>query len=373
MPTSSRMFDRNNHSQKTIETFEIISAYYIDIFYNHLYNEAKKLHTDGSVSSVTDGYKHTLNAFLKSLASPKLYKKNIVGIHRYYNTVGFSTISFSDCIDRLVKEFIPIDYFNSLSSTQKMASLRLVLNQSIKTLIRKIVNEHMVKIIDYHADKDNARILQDDFIECLLLERESMYQRFIVSSTKTNKNETVNRGLAERMQTEIQKLVKEKCIYKKQIEMLKTIVINNKKSENESNEIIGTLHQKIKQLEDDAAKSIRSPQLLRQARHATSDYNDNYQANKATHCEKKDIVESANQPTNQSINVQHSAIHAKIPTPQESNMLEDIVSNDTPDDFIEVTNDNLSDLLNADNDYAQTVHDSDTFKMDEVTSLDDFS
>ena len=65
----TRILDRQNYSPKTMENFEIMSAYYIDIFYNHLYNEAKKLKVSGSVSSITEGYKHTLNAFLKSLSN----------------------------------------------------------------------------------------------------------------------------------------------------------------------------------------------------------------------------------------------------------------------------------------------------------------
>ena len=59
----------------------------------------------------------------------------------------------------------------------------------------------MVKIIDFHKEADNVRILQDELIDCLILERESMYQRFIAENTKTNKNETVNRLLAEKMQS----------------------------------------------------------------------------------------------------------------------------------------------------------------------------
>ena len=83
----NRILDRSNYSQKTMENFEIMSAYYIDIFYNHLYNEAKKLKAGGTVSSITEGYKHTLNAFLKSLSNPNLYKKSLSGLHHYFITI----------------------------------------------------------------------------------------------------------------------------------------------------------------------------------------------------------------------------------------------------------------------------------------------
>lgn len=247
----SRILDRNKYSHKTIENFEIVSAYYIDIFYNHLYIEAKKLKTNGKVSSITEGYKHTLNAFLKGLDNPKIYKKSILGIHNYYISIGFASISFTKCIDKLTKEFIPSDYFGSLTVTQKMGVLRMVINQSIKVFIRKIVNEHMVKIIDYHKEADNVRILQDEFIDCLILEREGMYQRFIVENTKTNKCETVNNLLVEKMQNEIKRLIKEKYEQHKKIAMLKKLIIKkNTEIENLKELSINTNNHTIEQKQE---------------------------------------------------------------------------------------------------------------------------
>ena len=95
------LYDKKNYGSKTIETYEIMAAYFVDIFYNHLYNEATKLKINGSCSSITEGYKHSLNAFIKGLNNAKLYKKYIVGIHHYYITVGFASISFSKCVDRV--------------------------------------------------------------------------------------------------------------------------------------------------------------------------------------------------------------------------------------------------------------------------------
>jgi hypothetical protein len=187
-----------------------MSAYYCDIFYNHLYIEAKKYKALGTVASITEGYKHTLNAFLRSLDKPILYKKSIVGLHHYYTSIGYGSMSFAKCIDKLTYEFVPTDYYESLSSTQKMGVLRLILNQTIKDFIRKIVTEHMSKIIDFHTEPENVRILQDEFINILISAREGMYQRFVTVQTRTNKDETVHRLLSEKMQCEIKKLIKEK-------------------------------------------------------------------------------------------------------------------------------------------------------------------
>ena len=245
---SDRMFDRKNYPAKTIENFEIISSYYVDIFYNHLYAEAKKYKAHGTVASITEGFKHTLNAFLRSLDNPKLYKKSIVGLHHYYISIGFGSISFSKCIDNLTQEFVPTDYYESLTSTQKMGVLRMVINQTIKDFIRKIVDEHMTKIIDFHTETENVRILQDEFINILIIAREGMYQRFVAVQTRTNKDETVNRLLGEKMQGEIKKLIKEKYEYQKQIILYKKALQKRKEMEEKQFATIGSLTNTISEL-----------------------------------------------------------------------------------------------------------------------------
>lgn len=241
----TRLFDRKKYAPKTIETFEIMSAYYVDIFYNYLYTEAKTLKANGNVASVTEGYKHALNAFIKSLDNPKLYKKSITGMHTYFINIGFSSISFSTCIDRITKEFIPDDYFQALSTTKKMGILRSVLDHSIKMFIRKVVDDHMSKIIDYHSEKDNARILQDDLIDCFILERENMFQRFITDKTKTTQHDTVNRLVAEKMQVEIKKLIGEKYELNKQIIIFKKYFLKKKIDEKKNHKIIEDLKSQL--------------------------------------------------------------------------------------------------------------------------------
>ena len=122
------------------------------------------------------------------------------------NYTSFTTISFAKCVDRLTANFVPLDYYSSLNNTQKMSVLRLVINQAIKEFTKKIVNEHLNKIIDHHTESDNVRLLQDDLIDCFLLERESVYQRFVSTQTHTSSNETVNRLVAEKMQKEIKQI-----------------------------------------------------------------------------------------------------------------------------------------------------------------------
>ena len=258
----SQILNRSNYSPKTIETYEIMSAYYVDIFYNHLYNEAKKMRANNTVASVTEGYKHTLNAFLKSLNNPKLYKQSITGMHHYFINIGFTGISFSSYIDRISKEFIPVDYFSSLTITKKMGVIRKVLNQSIKNFIIKIVNDHLCKIIDLHNEVDNIRLLQDDLIDCFILEREGLFQLFITNQSQTPSSDLVNRLVVDKMQNELKRLVKEKYEQNKLIISLKKLCINQKNDNNNKDKLITDLQTKLSnydsesQIEDNVFSKI---------------------------------------------------------------------------------------------------------------------
>lgn len=223
--SQNRILDRNSYSKKTLDTFEVIGSYFVDIYYNHLYLEAKKLKNERNVNNITDGYKHGLNAYLQGIDNPKLYKKTLIDLHKFFIASGFSSISFSEYLERMTQEFIPQDYYESVSNPQKISILKLVLCQSNKIFIEKIVRNYMKMIIDEHMEADNVRVLQDEFIDILLLQREGMYDRFISSKTKNN-GISPNIRLIEKMQNEIKSLYKEKYDLKKLNVSLKKIIIN---------------------------------------------------------------------------------------------------------------------------------------------------
>jgi hypothetical protein len=340
---SDRMFDRKNYPAKTIENFEIISSYYVDIFYNHLYAEAKKYKAHGTVASITEGFKHTLNAFLRSLDNPKLYKKSIVGLHHYYISIGFGSISFAKCIDKLTHEFVPTDYYESLTSTQKMGVLRMVINQVIKDFIRKIVDEHMSKIIDFHTEAENVRILQDEFINILIIAREGMYQRFVAVQTHTNKDETVNRLLGEKMQGEIKKLIKEKYEYQRQIILYKKALKKRKEMEANQIAIIKSLNNTISELNGQLSQ--------------TSVYV----------APTTDVIPSISEDT--------SILTYEKDNPKLKVSQLQVQTIHSPSAFIEVNSNNINDLLsNKTEDLQQLTTDDedDNVEMDSGTSLNDY-
>lgn len=232
-----RIFDRSRYSINMIRDLDIMSVYFIDIVYNYLYDEAKKLKIDGKVVSVTEGYKHALDAFINALCkNPKLYRKALSGIHEKFLEFNAQSMTFPQCMNRITKHFIPEDYYQSLSDGEKMRILNLVISQSIKELVMKIVKSHIVKIIDYHSERSNISLLKEELIDLFIYERMGVYTRFLSKKTSTNKTSGLSNAMIERMQQEIKRLISEKIELEKknkQLVSLLTTRINQVKSMNQ--------------------------------------------------------------------------------------------------------------------------------------------
>lgn len=254
-----RILDRATYSRKTLETFEMIAAYYIDLFYNHLYFEAKKLRNDKVVSSITEGYKHTLTSFLQGIEDPRLYKKSLLAMHTFFIDNGFSSITFTQCMERVTREFIPEDYYDSVINSKKNSILRSMLNSVNKNFILKLVNNYLSMVIDQHNEPDNTRMLQDEFIDLLLIEKESMYKRFIVGKTTNHKSGSSN--VLESMQREIKLLCAEKYEQKKLVVNLKKIIISKEKQHSSDLAKIEQLNNIINELKNELQDNNLKPSV----------------------------------------------------------------------------------------------------------------
>jgi hypothetical protein len=203
------MFKKNNYSKRALSTFEIVGSFIVDLYYNHFYQEAKRIRIDGRVESITDGYKHAIKAYLNSFENPESYRKTIVGIHKYYyTTTRFGSISFSECVNEIVKHFIPEDFFESTTNQQRDGILRMVLMNSVKQFSSDILCSNLLDtLIDNHGQEGIVRRMQDKMVQALMFEREKMFQKiFNVSNKPKNGGDFT---VVMKMKSEMIKLVKE--------------------------------------------------------------------------------------------------------------------------------------------------------------------
>lgn len=210
---NTRIFDRSNYSSTTISTFQIVGAYFVDVYYNHLYTEAIKFKTDGKAASKTEGYRHATFAFLSALDNkakgyrPENYNKLLQGIYEYFVFwTQFSSMTVSECIDKIVREFVPADYFASLAKEQKRNILRQILIESIREFTKIVIGEFLGAIIDNHDETANVEALKEKMVDVFIVQRETMFHKFIDCRSGGKPDEKVDKRFLDKLRNEVMRL-----------------------------------------------------------------------------------------------------------------------------------------------------------------------
>ena len=104
---------------KVISVFEVVSSYFVDCFFNHVWHSART-HVVGG-ASLTDEYVRRIQAFVTGAKSdPRCYSEVIQGVHTYFTgTTRFTTLSFADFVDRVVGVCVPPEYFGQFTAQDK--------------------------------------------------------------------------------------------------------------------------------------------------------------------------------------------------------------------------------------------------------------
>lgn len=207
----TQMFNRQSYDKHTISVLEIIAAYIANLYYHHFYGEAHRLRVDKKVNSVTGGYTHAVKAYITSLKKPEYYRRSIIGIHNYYqNTTKFTSISMKDCVDDIVQQFVPDEYFASMDTRQKEVILHNVLVDSVNNFSNEILcGSLLLSIIDNHKDPSTATSIKQKMIDCLLFEREKVYRQFFSTLVDPKKqNLARDMKVSSQMKEELTKLIK---------------------------------------------------------------------------------------------------------------------------------------------------------------------
>jgi hypothetical protein len=238
---ASKMFSRKSYDKHTISVLEIIAAYIANLYYNHFYGEAQRLKVDKKVASVTDGYTHAVKAYITSLKKPEYYRRSITGIHSYYQTTTkFTSISMKECINDIVRQFAPDEYFSAMDNRQKEVILHNVLIDSVNNFSNEVLcGPLLMNIIDNHKDPSTAVSIKQKMVDCLLFEREKVYRRFFSSLVDPKKQKSgTDMKVSAQMKVELTKMVKLNGSLSKRVDALAEAVDDAKKIIKEKNKMI---------------------------------------------------------------------------------------------------------------------------------------
>lgn len=266
------MLNRNDYSKRTLSIFQIIAAYFTDIFYNDLYLKARDNHNinGNDQTTLTDEYRKIILRYEYGLCksdNKNYYQSVIKELLEYYRVhTKYKTILMHEFVDSILKEFLPNEHFEILTSNEKYFFLNKIIVSIVRHFIEKIVTDNMLKIvIDNHWDDDNPEIFKEQLIDIQIIEREKLFSKFVKEELKKNgHNNTVDADFLDKMKKDrdilckkIEELIKEKCEIQAKWEQSKKIVEELYKERNALTKKCKQYSDKLKALEIESSDKIK--------------------------------------------------------------------------------------------------------------------
>jgi hypothetical protein len=200
-----------SYDPKLVSILDVVGSYFVSIYYNDVYVTAKaKIAPRGSL---TDSYVGSVKAIMLAIKTDKnAYHTFVKNLHQYFRKVtSFATLAFGSFVDKIVRQFIPPEYYDLLKNEEKDETLGSIITDLAANLGSYATEPKMLRrIIDNHDVSPGVtiRMLQDKSIEILLAKRGDIHNGFLRKIGQAR--DTVSVDLVNDLKQAIRKLVKEK-------------------------------------------------------------------------------------------------------------------------------------------------------------------
>lgn len=260
------LVNKANYNQKVLSTFNVVSAYFADTFYNHIYLTAlDRCRSSNINSSLTDEYKACIRDYSVHINDAERLKSVIIGLHEYYRThTRYSTITLADFIDELLKNFVPEEHYNAMNLSEKNFFTTRIITNIAKNICKHVLQMDILRnIIDFHSHTVNTQKLVSAIIQIQIDQRESMYVDFVNSLDK-GKNDKVDKKFVEKIVKDrntlfdqLKEAIEKKIQFEQERDRAKKIVVELNKSNKNLESQITYLQSKIAHLEEELNKAKR--------------------------------------------------------------------------------------------------------------------
>lgn len=168
-------------------TYEVLGSYFVDIYFNVIFESCGR----DAAGSITDAYRDKVDAFIRGMKQDEhSYDKIVQRLYEYFRThLRFTTLSFAEFVDVVVKTLAPPDYFEQLRAKEKDTLLQTVLISLIVDLGAHAVSPDMIRrVIDRQGGQSQVTIqmLQDKAVEVLILKRDEIMHAFMGSKHRAS-------------------------------------------------------------------------------------------------------------------------------------------------------------------------------------------
>jgi hypothetical protein len=176
-----------------ISIFDIIGSYFVDLYYNTVYQKAHNYSLEGA-KSFTDQYIELVKKIAISIQNDEgTYHKIIKNLHQVFiHSTRYSTITFAQFVDKVTEQLIPSDYFDSTTMYNRdevlgnaicFLNLRLAINITSPAMLRRIIDK---RDDDYEI---TIKMLRNFAIQSLLLKRDEVRNQFLKQIGKVETTE----------------------------------------------------------------------------------------------------------------------------------------------------------------------------------------
>ena len=232
------------------DTFEILSVFFTNIFYNELYLSSFSQTQQANASSITDLYKKKLILYYGQMNNDvnKWFNNFIVRIKLEYDKhTKHIFITNAECIDNMCTAFVPTDFIKSIIPNKKFSIVFNCIRSVVSNMIAEIGQQHLTLIIDERKDKDSIITIKESFISQFIAEREKMFGKFIDSHTRETRT-TVSAETVKRIRDETEKVKKENNILISKLRSMSLDETNNKREIERLTNAINVLNNKNEKL-----------------------------------------------------------------------------------------------------------------------------
>lgn len=188
-----------NYDRVVLNVFDTFGSFFIDRYYNFLYQQAANAVNSGEGGSrnITDTYRGKVINYMGGIKDPRYYKQIVMMLQEYYQKEsGFSSMILSEFENTILSAFIPPEYYKSFNNAHKEKVMRDIIIKTVDELGSIMVGRDLLpRVIDDHRNTANITYLQDRVLDILITQREEYYSQFI-------KTVTVDKGMPSKRAVE---------------------------------------------------------------------------------------------------------------------------------------------------------------------------
>ena len=202
---------------------EGISAFFVNQFYYNIYSLAE---SDRKNLSLTKVYQDKVSNYIRGIKTVKKIYKNLCNdMYKWIvsNHSRLSRLIYSDFIDSVVTEFVPMDYKMSLTRNDIDEIFSSIIIDMVSTMGTFCLRPNILrKIIDEHdTSKDiTTPIIYREGLNILNNKKEELIHAFVSKTSQAK--DTVSVEVVEKLSRKIEELEKEIDGYKSDLVSLET-------------------------------------------------------------------------------------------------------------------------------------------------------